>query len=149
MALNNPYAQYRQTQTSTASQIQLIVMLHDGAIRHLAKAAEALAKKDYSAKAEAFGKAFKIIEHLCGTLDKENGGDLAKNLEQIYAYMHERLMQANLRDDFGPIKEVINHLRGMRESWAGVDSILKKDRPTALKQPYLDPSESDAFEMAA
>jgi flagellar protein FliS len=149
MALQNPYASYRATQTTTSSQIQLIVMLHDGAIRNLAKAANALAKRDYSTKAEAFGKVFKIVEHLWGTLDKENGGDVAENLEQIYSYIHARLMHANLRDDFGPLKEVMHHLRGLRESWAEVDSKLKKERPTTIKKPYADESDSDALELAA
>jgi flagellar protein FliS len=146
---NNPYASYQKTQTSTSSQIQLIVMLHDGTIRHLAKAAEAISKRDYNAKAEAFNKALKIIEHLWGTLDKEKGGEIAQNLEKTYAYLHARLMESNLRDDFKPLKEVMNHLRGLRESWAAVEKKLKQEKPTALKTEAEKLSPSESFEMAA
>jgi flagellar protein FliS len=147
MSIANPYAAYRAAQTTTSSQLQLIVALHDGAMRNLAKAANALAKKDYPAKAEAFGKALKIINHLWSSLDKNNGGEVAENLDAIYAYMHKRLVQANLRDDFGPIKEAIVHLRELRESWAQLDMQMKSQRQSPLKQPQAE--SNDQLQLAA
>ncbi len=128
MSFNNPYSSYRTTQTITASQTQLIVMLHDGAIRFLAQAALAISNKDYPEKGVNFEKVANIVLHLWGTLDKERGGELAGNLDNIYAYMQRRLMQANLNDDLEIIKELMQHLRALRSSWAQVDAETKERR---------------------
>ena len=44
---NNPYERYRQTQIQTAGQLDLIIMMYDGAIRFINQAKKALAEKEF------------------------------------------------------------------------------------------------------
>ena len=153
MSFNNPYASYRTTQTVTASQTQLIVMLHDGAIRFLAQAAQAITSKNYPEKAVNFEKVANIILHLWGTLDHERGGALAGNLDSLYAYMHRRLLEANIHDDVTIIKELMQHLRALRGSWSQVDAETKERRAHAesAQHPsgYAASSTTEPLKIAA
>jgi flagellar protein FliS len=63
-----------------------------------------------------------IIQELNFTLNMEAGGEIAKNLRQLYAFMLERLFQANMRKDAGMIRETIKVLEGLNESWKAVAS---------------------------
>ena len=58
-----------------------------------------------------------MISELLETLDLERGGDLARNLMQIYEYMNYRLVEANLRKDTQPAREVERLLRELLPAW--------------------------------
>ncbi len=145
MMNNNPYAAYRTTQTVTASKTQLLVMLHDGAIRFLAQSAVAVKKKDYETKSINLNKAIAIVDHLWGTLDMERGGEIAENLERIFLYLRGRLLEFNVSDDLSIIKEVMQHLREIRSAWAIVDSQTKTVRTATANAPC----EGEVMQFAA
>ncbi len=78
---------YKQTAVTTASREQVLIMLYEGAIKYLKKAAECTQTKDLAGKGVAVGKAHDIINELSNSLDFNVGGDIAKNLERLYAFM--------------------------------------------------------------
>jgi flagellar protein FliS len=83
-------------------------------------------------KGMAISKAIAIIqEGLRLSLDKEAGGDLAENLDALYEYMGQRLLQANLRNDQAILDEVLELLSGLRDSWSQIDP-ARTDLPDAL-----------------
>src|SRR4051794_32490327 len=102
----NAYQTYRQTQAQTAAPGELVVMLYRGAIRFVATAVEAIDKRDVEAAHTNLLKAQAIVAELLGTLDPERGGEIARNLASIYEYLNRRLMEANLRKDVVPAREV-------------------------------------------
>lgn len=114
-------AKYRQTQAETASPTQLVVMLYDGAIRFLCQAREKMGPDDLEARHTLLLKSQKIIAELMSSLDMKQGGEVAANLQRLYGYMLQQLVEANLRDDPKPIEQVITMLRELRASWAEVD----------------------------
>jgi flagellar protein FliS len=108
---------YFETQTNTAGPGELVVMLYKGATRFLASAIEAIEAKNVQAASNSFLKAQAIITELSDTLDMKQGGDLALNLQRIYEYMNFRLVEANLRKDAAPAREVDGLLREMLPAW--------------------------------
>src|SRR5437870_2747704 len=132
MALSASYQQasrYRQTQAETASPIQLVVMLYDGAIRFLSVAREKMDLGDLEVRHNHILKAQRILGELLSTLDTKQGGEVAANLQRLYTYMIEQLVEANLNDKKEPIDLVIRMLRELRESWVELD---KQTLPVAL-----------------
>ena len=114
-----PVNAYKEIQIKTANQIRLIVMLYDGAIRHLNLALDALAEghRRYDEVNSHVIAAQDILSELTASLDFEKGGVLAKNLFSLYSFMNRRLLEANLNKDAAPIAEVKKHLGELRESW--------------------------------
>lgn len=116
----NPYRAYRQTQVRTASGMDLILLLYNGAIKFLKQAVKALEKRELESAHHALIRAQDIISELSVSLNHDVGGEISHSLEQLYDYMNWRLVQANVRKDIEPVTEVINMLEELRDTWAEV-----------------------------
>lgn len=113
----NAYQTYRQTQTQTAAPGELVLMLYRGATRFISSAIEALAARDIDAAHTGLVRAQEIISELRATLDLERGGDIARNLDNIYEYLFHRLLEANFRKDPEPAREVLKLMRELVPAW--------------------------------
>jgi flagellar protein FliS len=109
--------QYKQMSIKTANRGQILIMLYEGAIRNVKKAALAIDQKDIVAKGVAIGKAHDIINELNATLNFEIGGDIALNLERLYNFMAEQLVKANLENSKLPLEAVEKNLATLLEGW--------------------------------
>jgi flagellar protein FliS len=117
------YAQIdTQTAIASASPLQIIVLLYDGAINSLASAKGKMQEMKMAEKGQLVSKAISIIEGLRSVLDFEKGGDIARNLSDLYDYMKRRLAAANLKNDPAGLDEVIRLLSNLRESWVELDA---------------------------
>lgn len=114
------YNVYKTNQVMTAPPKKLVIMLYDGAIKNLKLAEIALEENDIAQKNTCLKKAQDIITELMTTLNYEAGGDIAKNLYQLYDYMLRRLIRANIDKDVEPIKEVIKYLEELRDAWSQI-----------------------------
>ena len=116
MSTPNPVDAYRQTKIKTANQGQLIIMLYDGAIRHVQTAIDSLAHKQhkYDVVNSSITKAQDIIGELMGSLDLNKGGDIGRNLFSLYLFMNQQLLEANLKKDDTPLQQVRKMLDELR-----------------------------------
>jgi flagellar secretion chaperone FliS len=116
---NEPMNAYKEIQIKTANQIRLIVMLYDGAIRHINLAVDAFAEGHhrYDEINRHVIAAQDILSELMASLDFEKGGGLAKNLFSLYSFMNRRLLEGNLKKDPAPLSEVKKLLGELREAW--------------------------------
>ena len=119
MKAYDPLNAYKETQIKTANQIRLIVMLYDGAIRHVNLALDALQEghRRYDVINNHLISAQDILSELMASLDFEKGGAIAKNLFSLYSFMNRRLLDGNLRKDPAPLAEVKKMLGDLREAW--------------------------------
>jgi flagellar secretion chaperone FliS len=111
---------YMQTHVQSRSPLELVVMLYDGALRHLQATVDAMHAGDLVAKRDAMSRSMAIIAELQGSLDLEQGGEVAASLERLYTYMMERLTAANTRRDPAPVMEVMRLVTGLRDAWAQI-----------------------------
>lgn len=124
MAFANARQQYLKTQVETASKEQLVVMLFDGILRFTEQARKAIREKAIEDCHNALMRAEAIVMELIVTVDKEKGGDIAKNLIGLHAYAYNALVQCNLHKDEAKIDEVQNIYRKLREGWVGAMTTL-------------------------
>jgi flagellar secretion chaperone FliS len=117
---------YFQNQVRTANREQILIMLYDGAILFLRQAREAMENSKKFVKIEKTGKVVNILTELSNTLDIENGGELATQLDSIYWYMIKELIRSNTQDDPEPLNVVERILVDLREGWVGA---IEKNRP--------------------
>lgn len=111
---------YFQTQLTTVGQGELLLLLYDGALKFLAQAREKIIAKDYAAKGILISKALDIINELDGSLNENAGGDLARNLHQLYFMCSAKLLEANMRMDPALLDISINILTGLRSAYAQI-----------------------------
>lgn len=108
---------YMQTQVRSSSPLELVVMLYDGVLRHTATAIDAMVRKDIRTRRDAVSKSLAIISELQSTLNMEQGGDIAVQLDRLYSWMTDSLVQATVKQDPGPIHDVRKVLSNLRDAW--------------------------------
>lgn len=116
----NAAAIYKQNQVLTASPKQLVVLLLEGAIKNLRHAELALEKKDYSLVNEKLIKTQNIVQELQSSLDFEAGGQIAEELNALYDFMLQDLLQANLKKDSEKIRANRDLLSELAEAWTSL-----------------------------
>lgn len=121
--LPNSYARmYQRQAVLTASPGQLVLMLYDGALRflslaHVAMETDASDWSRFETINRNIQKAQNIIAELKGTLNHENGRDIAPLLDRLYDYYNRRLHEANFKKDLAPLIEVEHLLGDLRDGW--------------------------------
>jgi flagellar protein FliS len=138
MVRGNFRQQYREVHLASSSPEETVLMLYDGAIRFLKEASREIAKKNIPAKIELLDKVEKIVEYLQSCLDREQGGEIAENLQRLYDYMLVRLTEANLYNDVAKLEEIETLLSTVREGWASVCDAPRKNQETKEAQPEKD-----------
>jgi flagellar protein FliS len=115
MAVANPYDKYKNQAVFTASKEDLTLMLYEGALKFCNQAIAATESKDYPKANELIQKVEAIIREFQLTLNRSY--DISKNLDALYAYIHERLVEANMRKDTEVLSEIRDLLRDFRDMW--------------------------------
>lgn len=115
----NRLSEYRRSQILGMSQIDLVIMLYQGAIRFLTEAIELIQAERFDQSWQKFDRARRIVIHLCGTLNRD-AGDLAGKFAALYAYVIEQIGVANARRDIDAAQNCINILTTLKEGWEGL-----------------------------
>ena len=124
-----------QSGVAYASPHRLIQMLMEGAFERIAVAKGCIQRHDIPGKGEQIGKAIDIIGGLRDGLNMDAGGELAANLDGLYAFVQQRLVEANLHSDATILDEVADLLRPIKEGW---DAIGNNPEAAAPPPPPAD-----------
>ncbi|MEC8158559.1 MAG: flagellar export chaperone FliS [Pseudomonadota bacterium] len=106
-----------QSNVDSASPVQLITMLFNGALERINTARYHMERGEVAEQGETIGKIIDIVASLDAYLDHDNGGDLSKNLESLYDYIVRQLFDANRKSDLSILDEVASLLMEVRAGW--------------------------------
>ena len=110
-----------ETGVASANALGLVLMLYDGVLKCLTKARGHMERREIPAKGAALSHALQIIdEGLSASLNEADGGGVAAQLKELYAYMCRRIVVANLKNDPAILDEVSGLLRELRQAWAEI-----------------------------
>lgn len=118
MAMPTGYSAYQNNKIMTASPAELTLMLYEGAIKFCNIAIMGIEQNDVQKAHTNITKVEAIIEEFRSTLDFKY--PVAKDFDEVYKYLYDRLVQANLKKDKEIMEEVLKHLRTMRDTWKEV-----------------------------
>ena len=108
---------YATTQISTASSVQVVVLLYDGAISSMKLAQESIVSLNFHDKARFLDRALRIVGELSASLNMEEGGVVAQGLHRIYEYVQYELTQGNLKNEPARLEGPIRCMSEIREAW--------------------------------
>ncbi|BCZ96945.1 TPA: flagellar export chaperone FliS [Legionella pneumophila] len=111
-----------QTRIETASPHELIDLLIQGARSHIATAQGNIQRNQIKEKGEHIGKAISIIEGLKMSLNHDKGGEIAENLLQLYDYVQQILLKANLKNDEDLLAQSNMLLAEVHQAWQAINS---------------------------
>lgn len=136
---------YKQQQVNTATPAKMVFMLFEKTLSRLQEAQHAIERNDIQARCNANCSAQELLAHLSNTLDTEQGGEIATNLEQIYAHCLLRLMDVDRYNDAQAAAEVAYLLKPLRDSWAE----LAEKSDGELRQAVMSAQASSASSNSA
>lgn len=119
----NAAAAYQNNKIQTATPAELTLMLYEGAIKFCNIAIIAIEENNIIKANTNIIKTEKIVNHLQSTLDTKY--PVAKDFDNVYDYIYNRLINANIRKDKEILEEVLEHLRDMRDTWKDVMKLAK------------------------
>jgi flagellar protein FliS len=96
---------------------RLVVMMMDGALERIATARGLMSHGPSADKAQLLHRAVAIIDELRNSLNFKAGGEIATNLDSLYEYMCQRIMQANAANKPEWLDEVSRLLGEIRAAW--------------------------------
>lgn len=137
-------AMYRNTEVNTANRLKLLIMLYEGTLRFGQRAEEALAAGNLAEKGVMISKMLAIVSELRSTLDHGKAPEVAGNLDRLYEFIHEKLVQANIRNDVQLLRDAMRVLRILHSAWVEVSR--KPQAELAVKQPD---SQAEAVKKAS
>lgn len=118
MTTNKGYDAYARNKILTATPAELTLMLYEGAIKFCNIAIAGVEENDIEKAHNNIQKVENIISEFLATLDHEY--EVSKDFENVYNYLMDRLVEANVKKDKDILEEVLGHLRTMRDTWKEV-----------------------------
>lgn len=108
---------YQKNKYETASPHRLILMLYEAALLQMERAERAIENGNIADRNRTLQKAQDILYELLASLNLKQGGEIARNLQQLYLYMIEKLTQANIHSDAAAVREVRELLLPIKSAW--------------------------------
>jgi len=127
-----PLKQYQQVHFNTSSPEKILLMLYDGAINFSRIAMEKAAKGDISERGKYVSKAQKIVAELMNTLDHKVGGVVADRLTELYMYLINEYVRANVNNSVQSLENTVKILSMLRDTWAEAIEIVRKEREAGI-----------------
>ncbi|MBE6083129.1 MULTISPECIES: flagellar export chaperone FliS [Tissierellales] len=118
--------QYKQNSILTAAPEELTLMLFDGAIKFVNLGKIHIENGEIEKANSAILRAQDIIVELDSSLDMKY--EISKNLDEIYKFILNRLIAANLKKDIAPLDESLELLNEIRDTWKELTREIKKMR---------------------
>jgi flagellar protein FliS len=119
--MDNPYL---ENMVANANPVRLVIMLYEKAINCLENALEVGDTEDFDrqrSKYDDMGRALEIISVLDASLDMEKGGEIAKNLREIYWSLMDELTYQMLKEDRERLERIIKILKDLKSAWEEVE----------------------------
>lgn len=119
---------------ATANNVELIMMLFDGLIESLSLARGHIQHGSIELKSRTLQRASRIVLGLQNALDHERGGELARNLSDLYTYVVRRIIDINAYNDLQALDEIASMMTEIRGAWQQVPSLVPAP---AMPQPMV------------
>lgn len=108
------------SQKNVATPHKMVQMLLAGILERLAKAKTAIEQGNIPLRGELIGRSIDIISELQAALDHEAGGEIATNLDNLYDFCVQELLQANANAEQLHIDNAAKIIREIKEAWDGI-----------------------------
>lgn len=115
--MTNAYDSYLDSVILSADPMELVSIMYGAAQDAVGRARLALERGDIGKRSKEITKTSEILNELSLSLDHNRGGEISRNLTELYDYMQRRLIEANTRQTMAPLVEVAALLATLKDGW--------------------------------
>ncbi len=113
---------YEESAILTADPCRLVVLLYRAAVDAVGEARRHLAAGEIRERSEAITRACEIVAELALGVDHSKGGEISRNLVELYDYIQRLLAQANAEQADAPLAEAEQLLKTLLDAWEQVEA---------------------------
>jgi flagellar protein FliS len=99
-------------------------MLYDVLARDLHGAIEAMDAGNVELRTAKLKHGFLALQQLEGSLNMDDGGEMATTMSRYYSMLRAQMMKAQVEQNAGVLKELVQLLFSVREAWVELNSRL-------------------------
>lgn len=145
MAASTGYDMYRDSHFQGMEPQKLVLMLYDGAIKHIRLAKEGIKENNVPKRGENIGRAIAIISELNASLDPDIRDDAIDFLRGLYAAILAELPKVSISNDMEILRRTETYMEQLRGVWK--TSVMakpekknpEKEKPEASSSLYDAP----------
>jgi len=130
---SNARGTYLENEILEVEGCRLIQLAYQAAIDAIGRAREHLRNGAIQERSREITRASELLNELALGLDHSVGGELSRNLVELYDYLQYLLQQANFHQIEPPLVEAQNLLRTLAEAWQQAGSKLSTPPPPAFE----------------
>ena len=125
---------YQEAAVGNANAIELVIMLYDILARDLHGAIEAMEAGKIELRSAKLKHGFLALQQLEGSLNMDGGGELAANMSRYYSMLRAQMMKAQIEQDAGVLRELVQLLFSVREAWVELNGRLAVSATQTVSQ---------------
>ena len=122
---------YKQVEVGSevhdASPHRLIQMLLEGALEKINLAKGYMERKQTTEKCKVISDALNIVMALRASLNHKVGADIAKKLDDLYDFVEQHLLEANMQNNLQLLNEAHAILLEIKTGWNSIPEDVKKE----------------------
>ena len=84
---------------------------------------------DTAVRGQALGRAHAIVSELQVSLNHDDGGAIARNLDSLYRYVLDALIRANVEGERQVLESVVDVLETLVSGWREVETLRREATP--------------------
>ena len=112
---------YLRAAAQNATSAGLVIILYDLLVNDLEQAIAAFVDNDVERRTAEIKHSFLVLQQLEGSLDRENGGEAARNLAAFYSALRSKIFEAHLKASPEILRQQIQFILDVRQAWQQVD----------------------------
>lgn len=126
--------------------MQLVILLYEQCLDDLRRAVDALKRNDIETRTREINHAILVIGHLQGTLDRDQGGAVAEQLDRFYNQVRTGLLDAHAHQSVAELEKQISCVMQVYEAWREAD--LSSAAASQNLEPAQPPTENQPRSLA-
>jgi flagellar protein FliS len=126
---------YRETGAAGANQFELVAMLYDVLLDDLRRAIQAIRAGNVEARSFELQHALRVLEQLQGSLNMEQGNEVAANLDRLYSIVRAKILEAQWKVSGGILESQIKLLEPVRDAWKQASQQSRRQVPPNVTIP--------------
>lgn len=110
----------------------LVPLLYEHLLASLRRAAVQIQAGELEGKTKSLNKASAIVAELLGSLDREQGGEIAANLSSLYSYFMLEIMNVGRSMEVEALQQLIDMIDELHGAWLqAAEEVAPRSRATA------------------
>lgn len=132
MSYGTSPARYLENNVVSRSPEWLVPLMYEHLLSRLQRARVQIESRDLEGKSESLAKANEIILELSASLDSDRGGEIAEQLQPLYAFFAGEILTAGRTNDAVLLGRLVTMIGELHEAWVqAAEQVAPRGRSAA------------------